>query len=259
MGMNFKASWKESVWWDGKANIIIPPRSFVTSIRKMAAYCRISDYQYRDARDYLQRHKRIAFRGTSHWHIVTLLDLDTCEDNPATEHKASDLSGTRQSTSRAQAEHKPSTTVLDVVDVVDVKNDDDAWPLTLKELQERGGSDLGEFLDKLLNLCRQAQLEATDEQIAAAIIATDKPERRSLGLFLHSVPAFLRAGQGVPHGEPESIYHAATAKECGGVLPTWTGFSEDWKRDKAEADAEQADGMRSMKDVLTTITLGEDK
>jgi hypothetical protein len=218
MGMNFKASWKESVWWDGKANIIIPPRSFVTSIRKMAAYCRISDQQYRDARDYLQRNKRITFRGTSHWHIVTLLDSDTCEGNSATENKPTDRPGTRERTSREQTENKPRTTVLDVVDVVDVKNVVVAWPLTLEALRAAHHvTDPSGLLENLVKVSREAKPDASDVQIAGAIKATDRADRRGGGLFLKTVPAYLRDHAGEATQQAKIPPAPEACERCRGI------------------------------------------
>jgi hypothetical protein len=72
LGMLLKANWKPQKWYDGHRETLIPPGSFVTSIPKMAQFCRVTEKQYRVALGYLVRSGFGAVMRAPLYHIVTI-------------------------------------------------------------------------------------------------------------------------------------------------------------------------------------------
>jgi hypothetical protein len=69
LGFLLKANWKPKAWYDGRAHIEIPRGAFVTSYRKMAAFCRLSLKQTRTAFAHLETLNFASYsRGTERAH-----------------------------------------------------------------------------------------------------------------------------------------------------------------------------------------------
>ncbi len=72
-----KANRKETVWFDGVENVVIPRGSFITSITKMAEFCTLSRDQTRDAWRHIANTHFATHRSTQRWTMVTICDFDS--------------------------------------------------------------------------------------------------------------------------------------------------------------------------------------
>src|ERR1039458_9862849 len=66
------ANYTSDEWYDGARMVAVRAGSFVTSYAKMAAACRLSVQQIRDAFDHLERTQFATYVRTHRWTLVTV-------------------------------------------------------------------------------------------------------------------------------------------------------------------------------------------
>ncbi|MDR3739299.1 MAG: hypothetical protein P4L40_09800 [Terracidiphilus sp.] len=96
----FRANWKPSSWYDGRAQVEIPRGSFITSYAKMAQFCHLSIKEIRGSFEHLERAGFAAYTRASKWTMVTILNYDTYQD---LRNEQGTMEGTMSGGMRAQS------------------------------------------------------------------------------------------------------------------------------------------------------------
>src|SRR5258708_17722536 len=85
LGFLLKANWKQKTWYDGRATIVIPRGSFVTSYAKMAEFCNLSIKQTRLAFAHLEKLDFAAYTRASNGTMARVLNYDTYQTSTVDE------------------------------------------------------------------------------------------------------------------------------------------------------------------------------
>jgi hypothetical protein len=77
IGILLRANFKPTKWWDGKQQIDIPAGAFVTSIEKLAGFCKVTPKQIRGTLNYLERAGMVARRRAGTYSVLVVENWDT--------------------------------------------------------------------------------------------------------------------------------------------------------------------------------------
>jgi len=104
------ANYKPDEWYDGARIVAVPAGSFVTSYAKMAAACRLSVQQIRDAFDHLERTQFATYVKTHRWTRVTVKNWAIYQSAPEDGNTPENSFGTGKRTTDKEEKKKTTKT-----------------------------------------------------------------------------------------------------------------------------------------------------